>query len=121
MIALLLVVTTVVSLITFTMADMFHQDKKAYVSDMVSVIAVHAAEELAEHLRGRHFDALWSSPLRRARDTAKVRVLPSAASVSRPMARVWAGFFTRARCARPVGGTHAKKIARPRETPKLGA
>ncbi len=52
LIALLLVVTTVVGLITFTMAGMFHTDKKAYISDMVSVIAVHAAEEADVVLAG---------------------------------------------------------------------
>jgi signal transduction histidine kinase len=52
LVALLFVVTTVVGLITFTMARMFHADKKAYVSDMVSVIAVHAAEEAKAVLAG---------------------------------------------------------------------
>jgi signal transduction histidine kinase len=52
LVALLFVVTTVVGLITFTMAGMFHTDKKAYVSDMVSVIAVHAAEEAKAVLAG---------------------------------------------------------------------
>src|SRR5438552_11017330 len=41
----LIVVTTVVSLITFTMARMFHADKVAYVEDLVSLVSVHAAEE----------------------------------------------------------------------------
>ena len=52
LVALLFVVTAVVGIITFTMAGMFHQDKKAYVSDMVSVIAVHAAEEANAVLSG---------------------------------------------------------------------
>ncbi len=45
LVAALLLVTLVVSLITFTMARMFHEDKAAYVSDLASVIAVHAADE----------------------------------------------------------------------------
>jgi signal transduction histidine kinase len=45
LLSVLIVVTTVVSLITFTMARMFHADKVAYVADLVSVVSVHAAEE----------------------------------------------------------------------------
>ena len=45
LLSVLIVVTTVVSLITFTMARMFHADKVAYVEDVVSLVAVHAAEE----------------------------------------------------------------------------
>jgi signal transduction histidine kinase len=45
LLALLVVVTTVVSAITFTMAGLFHQDKKLYVSDLASVMALHAAQE----------------------------------------------------------------------------
>ena len=41
---LLVVVTTVVSVIAFTMSRMFHEDKKTYVSDLAAVVAVHAAE-----------------------------------------------------------------------------
>ncbi len=52
LVALLFVVTSVVGVITVTMAGMFHRDKKAYVSDMVSVIAVHAAEEAQAVLAG---------------------------------------------------------------------
>lgn len=42
---LLVIVTAVVSVIAFTMARMFHEDKRAYVSDLAAVVAVHAAEE----------------------------------------------------------------------------
>src|SRR5881628_1406315 len=45
LLSVLIVVTTVVSLITFTMARMFHADKVAYVEDLVSLVSVHAAEE----------------------------------------------------------------------------
>jgi signal transduction histidine kinase len=52
LVVLLAVVTAAVGIITFTMAGMFHADKKAYVSDMVSVIAVHGAEEASAVLTG---------------------------------------------------------------------
>ena len=45
LLAVLLVVTAVVSTITFTMAQLFHADKKIYVRDLSSVQAVHAAQE----------------------------------------------------------------------------
>ena len=45
LLALLLVITAVVSTITFTMANLFHQDKKVYVSDLASVVALHIAQE----------------------------------------------------------------------------
>jgi len=45
LLSVLIVVTTVVSLITFTMARMFHADKVAYVEDLVSLVSVHAASE----------------------------------------------------------------------------
>ena len=52
MIALLFVITTVVSLITFTMANLFHADKTAYIHDLTSVIALHIAEEARSLLVG---------------------------------------------------------------------
>lgn len=52
LIALLLVVTTVVSLITFTMANLFHSDKSAYVHDLTSEMAVHTAAETRALLTG---------------------------------------------------------------------
>ena len=39
MIALLFIITAMVSLITFTMARFFHDDKQAYVNDWVSIAA----------------------------------------------------------------------------------
>ena len=47
LLAVLLVVTAVVSTITFTMAQLFHADKKIYVRDLSSVQAMHAAQETA--------------------------------------------------------------------------
>ncbi len=52
LVILLLVVTTVVSLITFTMANLLHTDKAAYIHDMTSLIAVHVAEEARSLLSG---------------------------------------------------------------------
>jgi len=77
LLSVLIVVTTVVSLITFTMARMFHADKVAYVEDVVSLVSVHAAEEANLRLTayrdqlvtaGRVLDA--SSILRERRDEA---------------------------------------------------
>jgi signal transduction histidine kinase len=45
LIAVLFVVTVIVSVITFTMATMFHDDKSAYVTDLVSLAAMSAADE----------------------------------------------------------------------------
>ncbi len=45
LLAVLLVVTAVVSTITFTMAQLFHADKKLYFRDLSSVQAMHAAQE----------------------------------------------------------------------------
>ena len=45
LLAVLLVVTAVVSTITFTMAQMFHADKRIYVRDLSAVQATHAAQE----------------------------------------------------------------------------
>ncbi len=41
MITLLFVVTAVVSVITFAMANMFHQDKRAYINDLTSIVALN--------------------------------------------------------------------------------
>ena len=77
LLSVLIVVTTVVSLITFTMARMFHADKVAYVEDLVSLVSVHAAEEANLRLTayqdqlvtaGRVLDA--SNILRERRDEA---------------------------------------------------
>lgn len=52
LIALLAVVTAVVALITFTMAKLFHADKKAYIHDLTSVIALHTASEARTLMNG---------------------------------------------------------------------
>ncbi len=52
LIALLFVVTAIVSVITFTMASMFHDDKSAYVTDLVSHAVISAAEETHAVLDG---------------------------------------------------------------------
>jgi signal transduction histidine kinase len=48
----LLVITAVVSTITFTMANLFHTDKKAYIHDLTSVIALHTSKEAHSLLEG---------------------------------------------------------------------
>lgn len=45
LIILLCVITAVVGLITFAMANLFHADKKTYIHDLVSVVALNTAEE----------------------------------------------------------------------------
>lgn len=52
LLTLLLVSSTVVGVITFTMAQLFHTDKTAYIHDLTSVIALHTAEEADALLRG---------------------------------------------------------------------
>lgn len=48
----LLVVITVVSVITFTMAALFYDDKTTYIHDLTSVIALHMSEEANSLLKG---------------------------------------------------------------------
>src|SRR3989338_3043629 len=48
---MLLVVTTVVSVITFTIVTLFQKDKTTYIFDLTSVIALHMAEEANTTLR----------------------------------------------------------------------
>lgn len=48
----LLVTTAVVSIITFSMANLFHTDKKAYIHDLTSTLAVHAASDTRKLLEG---------------------------------------------------------------------
>jgi two-component system, NtrC family, sensor kinase len=52
MIALLVVTTAVVSVITFTMANLFHRDKQAYIHDLASIVALNAAQESRALLLG---------------------------------------------------------------------
>ena len=42
---ILLLVTSVVSFITFSMVQLFQKDKTTYVFDLISVVALHMAEE----------------------------------------------------------------------------
>ncbi|HYS78837.1 MAG TPA: ATP-binding protein [Candidatus Dormibacteraeota bacterium] len=51
-IALLLVTTAVVSVITFTMANLFHRDKQAYINDLAAIVALNDAEETRSLLLG---------------------------------------------------------------------
>jgi len=50
--ALLLVITSVVSIITFSMANLFHTDKAAYIHDLTSEMAMHTATETRALLIG---------------------------------------------------------------------
>ena len=52
MITILLVITSVVSIITFTMANLFHTDKTAYIHDLTSEMAMHTAAEARSLLAG---------------------------------------------------------------------
>ncbi len=52
LISLLCVVTAAVTVITFTMAGIFHDDKKTYIHDLTSVIALHMSSEADALLRG---------------------------------------------------------------------
>jgi len=52
LIALLIVITGVVSIITFTMANLFHTDKTAYIHDLTSVIALHTTQEAESMMLG---------------------------------------------------------------------
>lgn len=57
LITLLMVVTVVVSIITFTMANLFHRDKTAYIKDLASYISIHTAQE-TESLLNNYEDRL---------------------------------------------------------------
>ena len=45
LLTMLLVVTAVVSAITFTIVNLFQKDKTTYIFDLTSVVALHMAEE----------------------------------------------------------------------------
>jgi signal transduction histidine kinase len=49
---MLLVITVVVSIITFTMANLFHEDKSAYIHDLTAEMAMHTAAEAQSLLVG---------------------------------------------------------------------
>jgi len=48
----LLVVSVVLSLITFTMANLFHVDKTAYIHDLTSTVVLHTAAEANSLMQG---------------------------------------------------------------------
>jgi two-component system, NtrC family, sensor kinase len=48
----LIVITAVVSVITFTMANLFHADKSAYIHDLTSATALNATQEINMLLEG---------------------------------------------------------------------
>ncbi len=52
LVTLLFVVTAVVSVIVFTMASLFHEDKKTYINDLVSMTSLSTAEECRSVLTG---------------------------------------------------------------------
>ena len=48
--ALLVLVTTVVAIITIAMANLFHNDKRTYLHDLAGAAAVQTAEEVKSRL-----------------------------------------------------------------------
>ena len=52
MITFLVLVTAVVGLITFSTANLFREDKQAYINDLTSMVALATAEELQSLLNG---------------------------------------------------------------------
>jgi signal transduction histidine kinase len=71
LIASLLVVTVSLSLITFTMARLFHTDKTVYIHDLTSVMSLNTAEEGTTQINSLRekvdvfaqvMDEAWSSP-----------------------------------------------------------
>ncbi len=52
LIALLFLVASVMGAITLTMANLFHTDKKTYIHDLTSIIALHTAQETRSLLVG---------------------------------------------------------------------
>jgi signal transduction histidine kinase len=52
MVSVLFVVTAVVSVITFTMANLFHEDKRAYINDLASIVTLNTAQECRAVLVG---------------------------------------------------------------------
>jgi len=52
LLSVLFVVTAVVSVITFTMANLFHEDKTTYIKDLASMVSQSAAEETRSLLTG---------------------------------------------------------------------
>ena len=58
LVAILFIITVVVSIITFTMANMFHSDKTSYIYDTTSTIAVHKSQEVSSLMTG-YRERLW--------------------------------------------------------------
>jgi two-component system NtrC family sensor kinase len=54
LVSLLLGITIVVGLITFTMANLFHTDKTTYINDLVSTNTIHTAQETSALIRNYH-------------------------------------------------------------------
>jgi len=52
LVTLLIIVTSVVGIITFTMAQLFHEDKQAYIHDLTATVALGVAEESRSVLDG---------------------------------------------------------------------
>lgn len=52
LILLLSLVTSAVGLITFTMSNLFHADKAAYINDLTSMLSLHTTEEVNSLLQG---------------------------------------------------------------------
>ena len=52
LLTLLVVITIVVSVITFIMANLFHEDKKAYIHDLTSTTSLNAASKTETLLNG---------------------------------------------------------------------
>lgn len=52
LVTLLAIISIVVGIITFTMANLFHTDKSAYVRDLTSLMATNLAEESKSMLQG---------------------------------------------------------------------
>jgi two-component system NtrC family sensor kinase len=52
LLVLLLVVSSVVGAITYTMANLFYDDKRAYIHDLTSIVVVHTAQEMRALLIG---------------------------------------------------------------------
>ncbi|MCJ7500861.1 two-component sensor histidine kinase, partial [bacterium] len=54
LVALLLGIAIVVGVITFTMANLFHKDKTAYISDLISSSTIHTAQETYALIQNYH-------------------------------------------------------------------
>ena len=64
LVTLLLLVTAVVSVITYVMANLFHEDKTTYINDLASVMAQGTAQECGSLLVGYEEKAHKVPPLK---------------------------------------------------------